>query len=74
MASDEGEGGGGGGVIEMMFTALWDLVSEMLGAFFKVFPKIIKFIIWVIAAIIILPCVFVAGEIYPKWVEWGEEF
>jgi hypothetical protein len=72
MASDEG--GGGGGLIETIFTTLFDLVKEMLGAFFAVFPKILKFVIWVIGAIFILPCVFVAGNIYPKWVEWGEEF
>ena len=38
------------------------------------FFKAIKFVIWGLLAIIILPCVFVAGTIYPVWVEWGEDF
>jgi hypothetical protein len=68
------EDGGGGNVLEEMFSALFTLLGEMIGAFFSVLPKIIKFILWVVSAIIILPCVFVAGNIYPKWAEWGEEF
>ncbi len=36
--------------------------------------KVIHFCLWIIAAIFILPCVFVASAFYPKWVEWGEEF
>lgn len=61
-------------MIETLFAALFDLVKEAFEAFIAVFPKIIKFVIWVIGAIFILPCVFVAGTIYPKWVEMGEEF
>lgn len=71
MAESEG---GGGGLIETIFTTLFDLVAEMIGAFFKILPKILKFVIWVLLAIVVLPCVFVAGNIYPWWVEWGEEF
>jgi len=54
--------------------ALFSLLGEMIGAFFSVLPKIVSFILWVLVAIIVLPCVFVSGEIYPKWVEWGEDF
>lgn len=71
MAESEG---GGGSLIETVFGALFTLAGEMIGAFFTVLPKVIKFVLWVISAIIILPCVFVAGNIYPKWVEWGEDF
>jgi hypothetical protein len=59
---------------EEAFMAFFSLIGEMIGAFFAVLPKVIHFILWVLTAIIILPCVFVAGEIYPKWVEWGSDF
>ena len=54
--------------------ALFELWIDMLGAFFAVLPKVIHFLLWALTAVIILPCVFVAGEIYPKWIEWGEDF
>jgi len=54
--------------------ALFKVWLEMLGAFLAVLPKAIMFILWLVAAVFILPCVFIAGEIYPKWVEWGENF
>jgi hypothetical protein len=54
--------------------ALFHLFGEMLSALFSVLPKIISFLLWVIVAVIVLPCVFVAGNIYPAWVEWGEDF
>jgi hypothetical protein len=36
--------------------------------------KVIHVTLWAASAVIILPCVFVAGTIFPKWVEWGEDF
>ncbi len=36
--------------------------------------KGLHFVAWVISAAFILPCVFVAGVIYPKWEKWGEGF
>ncbi len=56
------------------FKALFDLFIEMFMAFLAVLPKVLKFLLWVISAVFILPCVFVAGNIYPAWVEWGEDF
>lgn len=41
---------------------------------FDVIKKIFHFSLWVLLAVIVLPCVFVAGNIYPMWVEWGEDF
>ena len=55
-------------------TELFKLIKEMLDAFFEVLPTVISFIFWALSAIIILPCVFVAGTIYPQWVKWGEDF
>ena len=51
----------------------WDLAKEMYSSFMKVLPTAILFILWLLSAIIILPCVFVAGTLYPKWVDWGEK-
>ena len=56
------------------FGEFFKVIGEMIGAFFAVLPKVLGFILWVISAIIILPCVFVAGNIYPFWVKWGEDF
>lgn len=36
--------------------------------------KIISFILWALVGIIVLPCVFIAGNIFPMWSDWGEEF
>lgn len=68
------EGEGGDSIIETIFVSIFNLVVEMIGAILGALPKIIKFIVWALLAVIILPCVFVAGSIYPWWAEWGEEF
>lgn len=36
--------------------------------------KIVHFSLWVIGAVFILPCVFIATTMYPKWEKWGGEF
>jgi len=54
--------------------ALFKLWGEMMLAFLAVLPRVLKFVVWVALAFIILPCVFIAGNIYPAWVEWGEDF
>ena len=54
--------------------ALFKLWGEMFLAILAVLPKVIKITLWILSAAIILPCVFIAGTIYPKWVEWGEDF
>lgn len=60
--------------IETLFVEMVKLIWEMLVSVFKVIPVVLKFIAWVLLAVIVLPCVFVAGNIYPWWVEWGEDF
>ena len=57
---------------ETFIQPFWELVKEMYNSFMDVLPAAIYFILWLLSAIIILPCVFVAGTLYPKWVEWGE--
>jgi len=56
-----------------IFSTLWDVWKEMFKALMEVLPRLISFILWVIVAIIVLPCVFIAGNIYPAWVDWGKE-
>lgn len=36
--------------------------------------KIVSFVLWVITFILIMPCMFVATVIYPRWEKWGEDF
>lgn len=57
-----------------LFGALWEVWKEMASALFAVIPIALHFLLWAISGIIILPCVFIAGSLYPKWIEWGEDF
>lgn len=59
-------------MVEQLATTLWDVWSEMWSKLIEVLPRAILFILWILVAIIVLPCVFVSGVIYPKWVDWGE--
>ncbi len=60
---------------------LGDIFSELLKVWSEIFdhitdiaPKVFHFTLWAVSAIIILPAVFIAGTLYPLWVEWGEDF
>jgi len=53
------------------FVNIW---VEIFFAILSVLPKFIKLFIWFILALVILPCVFVAGTVYPAWEKWGEDF
>ena len=57
-----------------VFSTLWELTTEILSGVWSVVSKGLLFLLWASLALIILPCVFVAGHIYPVWSEWGEEF
>ena len=52
----------------------FEIVREILSGIWTVAAKVTLFGVWALLALIILPCVFVAGHIYPLWQEWGEEF
>ena len=52
---------------------IWAVWTEMFKAVLDVLPTALSLIFWVLAGIIILPCVLVANYWYPKWVEWGEK-
>jgi hypothetical protein len=60
--------------ISSMFSELWAVWGEMWAMMMEILPKIVMFVLWVILGILILPCVFIAGNIYPWWSEWGEDF
>jgi hypothetical protein len=60
-------------MVEELFTGLMELWRAMFEAFMEIAPKVLSLVIWVLLAIVILPCVFVAGNIYPWWSEWGEK-
>jgi len=60
--------------IGAIFTALWGVWTEMFKAVFPMFRVAVSFLLWVFSAILILPCVFIAGTFYPLWEKWGEEF
>ncbi len=59
---------------ENAFVGIMKLVGELLMSVLSVIPTVLKFVFWVLLAIFVLPCVWVAGTIYPLWVEWGEDF
>ena len=56
-----------------LFQGLFKTWQDMLSLASELLPKFLTLILWFIAGIIILPCVFVAGTFYPKWTEWGEK-
>jgi hypothetical protein len=45
-----------------MFDAVWEFI-----------PGIFSLVLWIICGIIILPCVYVSGVLYPLWTEWGDK-
>ncbi len=49
-------------------------LADVIKSLLAVLPKAFMFVLWVACAFIILPCVFVAGTIYPAWADWGEGF
>ncbi|MEI6396849.1 MAG: hypothetical protein WCO48_02135 [Candidatus Taylorbacteria bacterium] len=57
-----------------LFSELWKVWSAMFGHLMEIAPKVFHFTFWALSAIIILPAVFIAGTLYPMWVEWGEDF
>ena len=56
-----------------LFSDLWSVWSLMFGHILEFAQKMVIFVLWVLCGIIILPCVFVSGTLFPKWSEWGEK-
>jgi len=57
-----------------MIEGIFKTLGEILLGILSVIPKILSFVLWVLCAIIILPCVFIANNLYPLWITWGEDF
>ena len=70
----DAEGGSGGNIITELISSFFALLGEMFSAFVEFAPKVFSFLFWILAAVFILPCVFVSGVIYPMWEKWGEDF
>ena len=60
-------------IFEEIFTGLLGVWKEMFSFVWGILPKLISVGLWGISALIILPCVYISGVLYPKWVEWGED-
>lgn len=52
---------------------LWGVWKAMFSDLMAFLPRIFSFLLWILLAVFVLPCVFVAYHIYPIWTEWGEE-
>jgi hypothetical protein len=63
---------GGSNIVTELLSALWAVWKEMFDVVVEIAPKAISFILWVLCGFIILPCMFIAGELSGKWIEWGE--
>ncbi|MDE2041305.1 MAG: hypothetical protein KGI59_02905 [Patescibacteria group bacterium] len=55
-----------------IFSTIWSVWKSIWEGVSEVAPIVIKFVLWVLCGIFILPCVFVAGNLYEPWVKWGE--
>ena len=56
-----------------ILSGIWGIVKSAFDMIVELAPRVISFCLWVLSGIIVLPCVFIAGTLYPKWVEWGEK-
>jgi len=61
-------------VIGEIFSELFKIWGAMVGHLVDIAPKVFSFSLWALSALIILPAVFIAGNLYPLWEEWGEDF
>lgn len=56
-----------------MAKSLWEVWTEMFGVLMGALPRLLSLVLWILSGIIILPCVYVAGNLYPAWTDWGGE-
>ena len=60
-------------IFDDIFKMLYGMISEVFSGLGEILPKVFSFIFWFLAGILILPCVFVSAQLYPKWQKWGEK-
>jgi len=65
---EEKSGGSG------LFGAFLEIWKDIFGTIWKTIPTVFSFTLWVCAAFVVLPAVFIAGVWYPSWQKWGEKF
>jgi hypothetical protein len=63
-----------GNIVTEMIGGFFSVLKEILGALAGVLPTAVSFLFWVLCGIIILPCVFIAGNFFDKWTKWAEKF
>ncbi len=56
-----------------IFSMLFEAASGILTHGFSFLYKFLNIILWAMVGAVILPMVFVAGNLYPMWEKWGEE-
>ena len=59
--------------ISTLFSTLWEVWKEMASALWAIVSKLLKLSLWILSGIIIVPCVYIAGSLYPMWQEWGDD-
>ena len=62
------------GIFSQIFSFIFETLAEIWKLLWPMVTTAVSFILWVLAAVIIMPCIFVAGTIYPMWEKWGENF
>ncbi len=60
--------------IGKVMESLVDGFTALAKAIWPVVTKLVLFFCWILLAILVLPCVFVAQVLYPVWEKWGEKF
>jgi len=60
-------------VVTTIAKGLWEVWAEMFGALMGALPRLLSLVLWILCGIFIVPCVYVAGNIYPAWMDWGGE-
>lgn len=55
-------------VISEIVSSVIELIQETMGLSIK----FVNVLFWAIAGALILPCVFIAGNVYPMWEKWAE--
>ncbi len=59
--------------IESFLSPFWAILTFIYERLKEFVPMALRFMLWVICGILVLPCIYVAGNLYPRWVEWGEK-
>lgn len=59
-------------LIEEVFGMVIDGISLLFSEGIPFLWKFLNIILWAMAGVILLPMVFVSGNIYPMWEKWAE--